>query len=201
MGSFITDSFLSCRPLVNDAREVSKVYIIAPQPFPKAQSPREQRHLDWYRLTSIQHERIGSMSTRWQTDDLCYLDIGETLQWRHNGYDGVWNHQPHDCLLNCLLRRRSKKTPKLRVTGLCAGNSPGTGEFPTQMASYAENVSIWLMSSWEVTATRETNIKCTLIIQPYDTYYPYDTISLYFMQNVGLSIRCVNLVHVYWTFG
>ena len=38
---------------------------------------------------------------------------------------------------------RSKKSWKLRVTGLCAGNSPGTGEFPAQMASYAENVSIW----------------------------------------------------------
>ena len=38
---------------------------------------------------------------------------------------------------------RSKKTSKLRVTGLCAGNSPGTGEFPAQMASYAKNVSIW----------------------------------------------------------
>ena len=38
---------------------------------------------------------------------------------------------------------RSKKTPKLRLTGLCAGNSPGTGEFPAQMASYAENISIW----------------------------------------------------------
>ena len=36
-----------------------------------------------------------------------------------------------------------KKTSKLRVTGLCAGNSPGTGEFPAQRASYAENVSIW----------------------------------------------------------
>ena len=35
------------------------------------------------------------------------------------------------------------KTSKLRVTGLCAGNSPETGEFPAQMASYAENVSIW----------------------------------------------------------
>ena len=42
-----------------------------------------------------------------------------------------------------LFRYRSKKTSKLRVTGLCAGNSPGTGEFPAQMASYAENVSIW----------------------------------------------------------
>ena len=37
----------------------------------------------------------------------------------------------------------SKKTSKLRVTGLCAENSPVTGEFPAQMASNAENVSIW----------------------------------------------------------
>ena len=66
-----------------------------------------------------------------------------TLCWRHNNRDGVSNHQPRDCLLNRLFRRRSKKTSKLRVTGLCAGNSPGTGEFPAQMASYAENVSIW----------------------------------------------------------
>ena len=41
------------------------------------------------------------------------------------------------------IQRRSKKTSKLRVTGLCAGNSPVTGEFPAQMASNAENVSIW----------------------------------------------------------
>ena len=31
----------------------------------------------------------------------------------------------------------------LHITSLCAGNSPGTGEFPAQMASKAENVSIW----------------------------------------------------------
>ena len=67
----------------------------------------------------------------------------DTLQWRHNGRDSVSNHQPYDCLLNCLFRRRWKKTSKLRVTCLCAGNSPGTGKFPAQMASNAENVSIW----------------------------------------------------------
>ena len=65
------------------------------------------------------------------------------LRWRQNGRDSVSNHQPRGCLLNRLFRRRSKKTSKLLVTGLCAGNSPGTGEFPAQMASYAENVSIW----------------------------------------------------------
>ena len=57
-----------------------------------------------------------------------------SLQWRHNGCDGVSNHQL-DCLLNCLSRRRSKKTSKLHVNGLCEGNSPVIGEFPEQMAS------------------------------------------------------------------
>ena len=65
------------------------------------------------------------------------------LQWRHNGHDGISNHQPHHCLLNRLFGRRSKKSSKLRVSGLCVGNSPGTGEFPAQMASKTENVSIW----------------------------------------------------------
>ena len=59
----------------------------------------------------------------------------------HYERDGVSNHQPHDCLLNGLFRRRSKKTSKLHVTGLCVGNSPVTGEFPAQRASNAENVS------------------------------------------------------------
>ena len=62
------------------------------------------------------------------------------LQWRHNGHAYVPNHQPHDCLLNRLFRCRSKKPSKLRFTGLCAGNSPCTGEFLAQMASKAENV-------------------------------------------------------------
>ena len=36
-----------------------------------------------------------------------------------------------------------KEKLKLCVTGLCAGYSPGTGVFPAQMGSDAENVSIW----------------------------------------------------------
>ena len=65
------------------------------------------------------------------------------LQWRYNRCDGVSNHQPRDCLLSRLIRRWSKKTSKLRVTGFCARNSPEPGEFPAQMASNAENFSIW----------------------------------------------------------
>ena len=69
----------------------------------------------------------------------------DSLRWRHKEHGGVSNHQLHDCLLKRLFRCRSKtwKTSKLRVTGLCAGNSPVTGEFSAQRASNAENVSIW----------------------------------------------------------
>ena len=37
-------------------------------------------------------------------------------------------------------QRKHQSSP---VTGLCAGNSPVPGELPAQMASNAENVSIW----------------------------------------------------------
>ena len=63
-----------------------------------------------------------------------------TLQYTR---DGVSNRQLHHCLLDRLFRRRSKKTSKHRVTGLCAGKSPVNGEFPAQIASNAEDVSIW----------------------------------------------------------
>ena len=92
-----------------------------------------------------------------------------TLPWLHNGRDSVSNHQPHDCLLNRPFRRRSKKTSKLRVTGLCAGNSPGTGEFPAQMTSNAENVSIWWRHHDKKNAVRITYyiISCLWAVGPW----------------------------------
>ena len=53
-----------------------------------------------------------------------------SLHWRHNDHDGVLNHQPRGCLPKRLFRRRSKKTSKLRVTGICVGNSPGPVNSP-----------------------------------------------------------------------
>ena len=68
-----------------------------------------------------------------------------TLQWSHYEPDGVSNHQPHDCLLNRLFRRRWKKTSELCVTGLCEGNSRWPVNSPPKglRASNAENVSNW----------------------------------------------------------
>ena len=80
--------------------------------------------------TFMPHRWIGKSSVYTRTKE-----IGSLL-WRHN-------HQPYDCFLNRLFGRRSKETAKLCVTSLCVRNSPVTGEFPTQMASNAENVSIW----------------------------------------------------------
>ena len=56
----------------------------------------------------------------------------ESSQRRHNGRNGVSNQQPHQCLLNRYSGVDQRKH----------GNSQGTGEFPAQMASNAENVSI-----------------------------------------------------------
>ena len=72
---------------------------------------------------------------------LCYL---KSIYLKHiMGAMTSKKHQPYDCLLNRLFRRRSKKTSKLCVTGLCEVNSTVTSEFPAQRASSAENLSIW----------------------------------------------------------
>ena len=94
-----------------------------------------------------------------------FVNSCNSLYWRHNDHDGVSNHQPHGSLHNHLFGRRSKKTSKLRVTGLCAGNSPGPVNSPhkrpvTRKMFPFDDV---IMSCWEcmvwryVTATLTGN--------------------------------------------
>ena len=52
-----------------------------------------------------------------------------------------------------------KKTSKLRVIGLCAGNSPKTGEFPAQMANNAEYVSI----CWRHHGIEQCRLPCDIV--------------------------------------
>ena len=87
-----------------------------------------------------------------------------SLRWCHNESDGVSNYQPRHCLLNRLVRRRSMKTSKLRVTGLCAGNSPVTGEFTAQMSSNVENLSIWWRHHDRLSYRCEVCDVCTLLL-------------------------------------
>ena len=124
-----------------------------PVPQNNKQATFQISDADRSRLGKMWKYKISTISYQWSPDSEsrstsqiwkvahCFLALA--LKWRHNGRESVSNHQPHDCLLSHLLRRRSQKTSKLRVTGLCAENSPVTDEFPAQMASNAVNVSIW----------------------------------------------------------
>ena len=74
------------------------------------------------------------------------------LERRYNERDGVSIHRRLDCLLKRLFKRRSKKTSKLRVTGLCEGNSPVSVNSPhkgpvTQKTFPFDDV---IMGVWDV---------------------------------------------------
>ena len=66
----------------------------------------------------------GCKASSFRKTPHCLGNRCPALLWRHNGCGSITNHQPHDCLLNRLFSRRSKKTSNLRVTGLFAGNGP-----------------------------------------------------------------------------
>ena len=68
--------------------------------------------LIWFSETSLAPKDISTMASS---------KLQQTLQRRHNERDDVSNYRRLDCLFNRLLRRRSKKTSKLRVTGLSVG--------------------------------------------------------------------------------
>ena len=94
-------------------------------------------HFAWWQFCKVpNHTQIGTKKQNTCCKkDLCrkpayatQASVGFALHWRHNDHDGVSNHQHYDCLLNRLFGHRSKKTLKLRVTGLCVGNTPGRGK-------------------------------------------------------------------------
>ena len=105
--------------------------------------------MPWRKINIIKYH----LACQWLSDtdiQLYAMDFRTATQremrhiyYSHNERDRVSNHQPRPCLLNSLFRRISNKTSKLLVTSLCGGNSPVTSEFPAQMASNAENISIW----------------------------------------------------------
>ena len=101
-------------------------------------------NLNSHRLILFQLCHFGNDSfILFCTTKAIYVVPCKKLSIHYNDVKMGSNLQPHHCLLNRLFGRRSKKTSHFRVTGLCAGNSPGTGEFPAQLASNAENVYSW----------------------------------------------------------
>ena len=68
-----------------------------------------------------------------------YLKM-KLLQWRHNEHDVDSITNLTNVYSTVYSGPDQRKKSKLRVTGLCEGNSPVTGVFPTQRASNAETV-------------------------------------------------------------
>ena len=134
-----------------------------------------------------------------------YIWLGNTLQCRHNGSDSASNHQTHDCLHNSLFKRRSKKTPKLRVTGLCVGNSPVTGEFPAQMASNAEKSIHLMTSSWWRLLPDRCHMVCSFNLyaldwfkEPKSIYIPCWPPVWYSFEELFQSTDSMDYKHINW---
>ena len=89
----------------------------------------------WYRTVTLQ-QVFGNLY-QW----LLCIDI-YCLSGHRNMYIFVSNHRQLNCLPNRLFRRRSKKTSKLRATGLCKGKSPVTGEVPSQRTRNTSSIYI-----------------------------------------------------------
>ena len=121
------------------------------------------------------------------------------LRWRHNESNGILNHRRLHCLLSCCFRRRSRKTSKLRVTGLCVGYSLVTGEFPAQRASNAEDFSIWwrhhghfgyiLPLEYIGVTLVNTLCRCSMLIQKHiNIYLILCAVGLY-LQNSNILLK------------
>ena len=95
-----------------------------------------------------------------------------SLLWRHNGCEGVSNHQPSSRMFTqpFIQAQIKKKTSKFRVTGLSAGNSHVTGEFPTQMANNAEMFPLgdFIMMATDALAPIIVSISAAMILALYD---------------------------------
>ena len=80
-----------------------------------------------------------------------------SLHWRHNERDGVSNHQPHDCLLNGLFRRRSRKHQSSASLSFVRGihrwsvNSPHKGPVTRKMFPFDDVIMVTLKKKPVVT--------------------------------------------------
>ena len=102
------------------------------------------------------YDRLLAVSLVKILGNIIYITCITYLHYNDVIMSAISNHRRLDGSLNRLFRHRSRTTSKLRVTGLCKGNSTVTGDFPSQRASNAENVSIWLRHHglWESVHTR-----------------------------------------------
>ena len=109
------------------------------------------------------HDKLWWMLHMYSFNPTSLFPKSLTLRWRHNDYDCGSYYQPHGCLLKRLFRRKSKKTSKLRVTGLCVGNSPGPVNSPhkepvtRKMFPFDDVImKIYLLTWWKLAPYKTT---------------------------------------------
>ena len=82
---------------LTDTQTHKRIHTRTQRQYPKSKTV-------WWPFIQSNHIRFSVVSVLWSTSQwgghFVMLHDKYTLQWRHNGRDGVSNHQPHDCLLN-----------------------------------------------------------------------------------------------------
>ena len=66
-----------------------------------------------------------------------------SLQWRHNGRDGVSDHQPYDCSLNCIFKEQIKENSQSAASQASVREIHRWPVNSLTKTSNAKNVSIW----------------------------------------------------------
>ena len=72
----------------------------------------------------------------------------KSLQSRHNVCDGVSNHQPHDCILNCLYKAHIKENIKAPHHWPLWGEFTGDRWIPRTKGQWREKSLHLMTSSW-----------------------------------------------------
>ena len=123
------------------------------------------------------------------------------LHWRHNEPGGVSNHQPHDGLFNRSFRSRSKKTSKLRVTGLCVRgihrwpvNSPHKWPITRKMSPFDDVIMSAIIlvvparPSWNIMSRLQNYILKQKHTQLFKGYVP----TIFICDSCVISMFCVS---------
>ena len=110
------------------------------------------------------------------------------LWWRHNERDTVWNHQPHDCLLNRLFRRRSRKTRNSRHKGPVTRM---TSSWKTRIVTHINKMT----SIWSCTRTRHLPFT-RLYILLTDTRISLKQWTMVFVRLAKKDLKCLLCIFV-----
>ena len=105
----------------------------------------------------------ASLQTKFSMSFPSMNNVVFSLLWLHNGSD-VSNHKPHDCLLNRLFRRRSKKNQSSASLAFVRGihrspvNSPHEGPVMWKMLSFDDVI---MDANFSGTSSLRSNCHCT----------------------------------------